>query len=148
MFSLNASPRTSYAVEFSIWIVECLQRQLSWISFPGRGRHFLFDFESTRESPRGKPRGFKTEVLHFISRVCPCDMSRGDSKEKAIMGAAAPKPPLVIPPHSKLWGFLAFSRETTSSRACNQSLQVQQLVSLLVLNGIQESCKMLLFKSW
>jgi len=33
-------------------------------------------------------------------------MSRGDSKEKAIMGAAAPKPP-----HSKLWDFLAFSRE-------------------------------------
>jgi len=27
------------------------------------------------------------------------------------MGAAAPKPPLAIPPHSKLWGFLAFSRE-------------------------------------
>jgi len=38
-------------------------------------------------------------------------MSRGDSKEKAIMGAAAPKPPLAIPPHSKLWEFLAFSRE-------------------------------------
>jgi len=38
-------------------------------------------------------------------------LSRGDSKEKAIMGAAAPKPPLAIPPHSKLWGFLAFSRE-------------------------------------
>jgi len=38
-------------------------------------------------------------------------MSRGDSKEKAIMGAAAPKPPLAIHPHSKLWGFLAFSRE-------------------------------------
>jgi len=28
------------------------------------------------------------------------------------MGAAAPKPPLAIPPNSKLWGFLAFSRET------------------------------------
>jgi len=27
------------------------------------------------------------------------------------MRAAAPKPPLAIPPHSKLWGFLAFSRE-------------------------------------
>jgi len=27
------------------------------------------------------------------------------------MGAAAPKPPLAIPPHSKLRGFLAFSRE-------------------------------------
>jgi len=27
------------------------------------------------------------------------------------MGAAAPKPPLAIPPHSKLWGFLAFSHE-------------------------------------
>jgi len=27
------------------------------------------------------------------------------------MGAAAPKPPLAIPPHSKLWSFLAFSRE-------------------------------------
>jgi len=38
-------------------------------------------------------------------------MSRGDSKEKAIMGAAAPKPTLAIPPHSKLWGFLAFSHE-------------------------------------
>jgi len=38
-------------------------------------------------------------------------MSWGDSKEKAIMGAAAPKPPLAIPPHSKLWGFLAFSHE-------------------------------------
>ena len=63
------------------------------------------------ESPRGKPRGFKTEALHFISWACPCDMSRGDSKEKAIMGAAAPKPPLAIPPHNKLRGFLAFSRE-------------------------------------
>jgi len=39
----------------------------------------------------------------------------GDSKEKAIMGAAAPKPPLAIPPHSKLWGFLAFSREQSKS---------------------------------
>jgi len=39
-------------------------------------------------------------------------VSRGDSKEKAIMGAAAPKPPLAIPPHSKLRGFLTFSRET------------------------------------
>jgi len=38
-------------------------------------------------------------------------MSGGDSKEKAIMGAAAPKPPLAVPPHSKLWGFLAFSHE-------------------------------------
>jgi hypothetical protein len=28
------------------------------------------------------------------------------------MGATAPKPPLAIPPHSKLWGFLAFSHET------------------------------------
>jgi len=28
------------------------------------------------------------------------------------MGAAAPKPPLAIPPHSKLWGFLAFSHES------------------------------------
>jgi len=27
------------------------------------------------------------------------------------MGAATPEPPLAIPPHSKLWGFLAFSRE-------------------------------------
>jgi len=27
------------------------------------------------------------------------------------MGAAALKPPLAIPLHSKLWGFLAFSRE-------------------------------------
>jgi len=41
-------------------------------------------------------------------------VSRGDSKEKAIMGAAAPKPPLAIPPHSKLWGFLAFSREVVN----------------------------------
>jgi len=38
-------------------------------------------------------------------------MSRGDSKEKAVMGAATPKLPLAIPPPSKLWGFLAFSRE-------------------------------------
>jgi len=38
-------------------------------------------------------------------------MSRGDSKEKAIIGAAAPEPPLAIPPHSLLWSFLAFSRE-------------------------------------
>jgi len=38
-------------------------------------------------------------------------VSRGDSREKAIMWAAAPKPPLAVPPHSKLWGFLAFSRE-------------------------------------
>jgi len=27
------------------------------------------------------------------------------------MGAAAPKPLLAIPPHSKLWGFLGFPRE-------------------------------------
>jgi len=32
------------------------------------------------------------------------------------MGAAAPKPPLAIPPHSKLWGFLAFSRERFIAR--------------------------------
>jgi len=32
------------------------------------------------------------------------------------MGAAAPKPPLAIPLHSKLWGFLAFSRELRSFR--------------------------------
>jgi len=38
-------------------------------------------------------------------------MSRGNSKEKALMGAAAPKTPLAIPPLSKLWGFLAFSHE-------------------------------------
>jgi len=38
-------------------------------------------------------------------------MSRGDSKEKAITGATAPKTPLAIPPHSKLLGFLAFSHE-------------------------------------
>jgi len=38
-------------------------------------------------------------------------MSRGDSKEKAIMGATASKPPLAIPSHSKLWGLLAFPRE-------------------------------------
>jgi hypothetical protein len=31
------------------------------------------------------------------------------SKEKANMGAAAPKPPLAIHPHSKLRGILAFS---------------------------------------
>jgi len=35
-------------------------------------------------------------------------MSRGDSKEKAIMGAAAPKPPLAIPPHSKAVGVPGF----------------------------------------
>jgi len=46
-------------------------------------------------------------------------MSRGDSKEKAIMGAATPKPPLAIPPHSKLWGFLAFSREQESGNQFN-----------------------------
>jgi len=33
------------------------------------------------------------------------------SKEKAKMGAAAPKPPHAIHPHSKLWGILAFSHE-------------------------------------
>jgi len=44
-------------------------------------------------------------------------MSRGDSKEKAIMGAVAPKPPLAIPPHSKLWGFLAFSHEPLQPNA-------------------------------
>jgi len=42
-------------------------------------------------------------------------MSRGDSKEKAIKGAAAPKPPLAIPPHSQLRVFLAFSRELDNS---------------------------------
>jgi len=31
------------------------------------------------------PRGFKTKVLHFISRACPYDVSRGDSKEKGTM---------------------------------------------------------------
>ncbi len=33
------------------------------------------------------------------------------SKEKAIMGAAASKPPLAIHPHSKLGDFLASSHE-------------------------------------
>jgi len=36
-------------------------------------------------------------------------MSRGDSSHNG--GCAAPKPPLAIPPHSKLRGFLAFSHE-------------------------------------
>jgi hypothetical protein len=29
------------------------------------------------------------------------------------MGAAAPKPPFAIPPHSLLWSFLAFSHEAS-----------------------------------
>jgi len=45
-------------------------------------------------------------------------MSRRDSKEKAIMRAAAPKPPLAIPPHSKLWGFLALSHEIIKWFSC------------------------------
>jgi len=71
--------------------------------------HAGFDRLNRRGSE--SPLVFKTEALHFISRACPPVSSRGDSKEKAIMGAAAPKPPLAIPPHSKLRGFLAFSRE-------------------------------------
>ncbi len=38
---------------------------------------------------------------------------RGSSKEKAIMGAAAPKPVLSTHPHIKLLGFLAFSHDSS-----------------------------------
>jgi len=62
------------------------------------------------------PGASERKLFYFISRACPSDSSRGDSKEKAIMGAAAPKPPLSIPPHSKLWGILAFSREKKQNR--------------------------------
>ena len=41
----------------------------------------------------------------------PRSKLRASSKEKAKMGAAAPKPPHAIHPHSKLWGILAFSHE-------------------------------------
>jgi len=33
------------------------------------------------------------KLFNFISRACPPGSSRGDSKEKAIMGAAAPQTP-------------------------------------------------------
>jgi len=57
------------------------------------------------------PGALKRKLFILFHELVRADVSRGDSKEKAIMGAAAPKPPLAIPPHSKLWGTLAFSRE-------------------------------------
>jgi len=36
---------------------------------------------------------------------------------KSHKGGCRPKPPLAIPPHSKLWDFLAFSREILSNRS-------------------------------
>jgi len=41
----------------------------------------------------------------------PAASCGASSKGKAKMGAAAPKPPHAIHPHSKLWGILAFSHE-------------------------------------
>jgi hypothetical protein len=38
---------------------------------------------------------------------------RSSSKEKAIMGAVAPKPALSTHTHSKLLGFLAFSHDSS-----------------------------------
>jgi hypothetical protein len=40
---------------------------------------------------------------------------RGSSKEKAIIGAVAPKPALSTHPHNKLLGFLAFSHDVSFS---------------------------------
>ena len=51
----------------------------------------------------------KTENQETVKN--PAASCGASSNEKAIMGATAPKPPLAIPPHSKLWGFLAFSHE-------------------------------------
>ncbi len=48
----------------------------------------------------------------------PTDLPFGtapSSKEKAIMGAVAPKPPLSTHPHSELLGFLAFSYDSSFS---------------------------------
>jgi hypothetical protein len=54
----------------------------------------------------------------------PTDLLFGtapSSKEKAIMGAVAPKPPLSTHPQSKLLGFLAFSHDVSfSKRACTK----------------------------
>jgi len=43
------------------------------------------------------------------------------------MGAAAPKPPLAIPPHSKLRGFLTFSRERSHANKKAQPLEGQTI---------------------
>ncbi len=43
----------------------------------------------------------------------PRRLLRSSSKEKAIMGAVAPKPALSTHPHSKLLGFLAFSHDSS-----------------------------------
>jgi hypothetical protein len=48
----------------------------------------------------------------------PTDLPFGtapSSKEKAIMGAVAPKPPLSTHPQSKLLGFMAFSHDVSFS---------------------------------
>jgi len=39
------------------------------------------------------------------------------------MGAAAPKPPHAIHPHSKLWGILAFSYERWGNNILDQHLR-------------------------
>ncbi len=45
----------------------------------------------------------------------PRSKLRGSSKEKAIIGSVAHKPPLSTHPHRKLLGFLAFSHDVSFS---------------------------------
>jgi hypothetical protein len=47
----------------------------------------------------------------------PAASCGASSKEKANMGAAAPKPPLAIHPHSKLRGIPAFSHKHINRRS-------------------------------
>jgi pyruvate-formate lyase-activating enzyme len=63
--------------------------------------------KSQREEPRSKLRGF--------------------FQGKSLLGAAAPKPPLAIPPPSKLGGALAFSREQVYDWTAQHRLRPEQL---------------------
>ena len=62
----------------------------------------------------------------------PRSLLRGSSKEKAIMGAVAPKPVLSTHPHSKLLGFLAFSHDSSFSTVSVKYLAIFKLGCFLM----------------
>jgi len=57
------------------------------------------------------------------------------------MGVAAPKPPLAIPPHSKLWGFLAFSRELSEAPCYSSTSEPEAIPQAEITNGMSNRKK-------
>jgi len=81
---------------------------------PGQENHYTEQIRQFKHHPLNP---FTTLVFFNPSKTVknPAASCGASSKEKAKMGAAAPKPPHAIHPRSKLWGILAFSHETMVS---------------------------------